>query len=131
MERPGSREPVPSIKGDILIVEDELPLLDAVSKLLQRRGFSVNQARDGFSALDLLRARKYQIDALLLDVTLPGLSSREVLLEAQRLRPELPVILTSAYGQETVAALFSGLKFAHFIRKPFAIDDLVSLLQRP
>ena len=129
MDRPGSREP--SIKGDILVVEDELPLLIAVSKLLQRRGYSVNQASDGSSALELLRARKYQIDALLLDVTLPDLSGREVLLEAQRLRPDLPVILTSAYGWETVAALFSGVKFAHFIRKPFAIDDLVALLQHP
>jgi DNA-binding NtrC family response regulator len=91
----------------------------------------VNQASDGSSALELLRAHKYQIDVLLLDVTLPGLSSREVLLQAQRLRPELQVILTSAYGQETIAALFGGLKFAQFIRKPFAIDDLVSLLQHP
>ena len=78
----------------------------------------MNQASDGSSALELFRAHKDQIDALLLDVTLPGLSSREVLLEAQRLKPDLEVILTSAYGKETVAALFSGLKFAHFIRKP-------------
>jgi DNA-binding NtrC family response regulator len=117
------------VKRDILVVEDELPLLMAVSKMLQRRGFSVNQASDGSSALELLRTNKDQIDALLLDVTLPGSSSREVLLEAQRLIPELLVILTSAYGQESVAASFSGLKFAHFIRKPFAMDDLVSLLR--
>ncbi len=129
MARPGSRERTPSMKRDILVVEDELPLLMAVSKMLQRRGFSVNQASDGSSALELIRANKDQIDALLLDVTLPGSSSREVLLEAQRLIPELLVILTSAYGQESVAASFSGLKFAHFIRKPFAIDDLVSLLR--
>jgi PAS domain S-box-containing protein len=127
--RPGSREPVTSMKRDILVVEDELPLLIAVSKMLQRRGFSVNQASDGSSALEQLRAHKGQLDTLLLDVTLPGVSSREVLLEAQLLRPELQVILTSAYGEESVAASFSGLKFAHFIRKPFAIDDLVSLLR--
>ena len=66
---------------------------------------------------------------MLLDITLPGVSSREVFEEAQRLRPDLVVILTSAYSQESVAASFSGLKFAHFIRKPFHIDDLVSLLR--
>jgi PAS domain S-box-containing protein len=127
--RPGLCEPLPSKKCDILVVDDELPLLSAVSKMLQRSGFSVIQASDGSSARELLRAHKDQIDALLLDVTLPGLSSREVLLEAQRLRPDLQVILTSAYSQENVAASFSGLKFAHFIRKPFAIDDLLSLLR--
>jgi signal transduction histidine kinase/ActR/RegA family two-component response regulator len=129
MARPVSHEPIPSRKRGILIVEDELPLLTAVSKMLQRRGFSVNQASDGFSALEMFRKHKDQIDVLLLDLTLPGLSSHELLLEAQRLRPDLQVILTSAYGQESVADSFSGLNVAHFIQKPFAIDDLVSLLQ--
>ena len=69
------------------------------------------------------------MDALLLDVTLPGVSSREVLEEAQRLRPDLEVILTSAYSQESIADTFRGLKLPHFIRKPFHLDDLVSLLR--
>jgi PAS domain S-box-containing protein len=124
-----SRESTPTTKRNILVVEDELPLLSAVSKMLERSGFCVNQARDGSSALELLQAPRNQIDALLLDVTLPGLSSREILLAAQRLRPDLQVILTSAYSQESIAATFSGLRFAHFIRKPFAFVDLVSLLR--
>ncbi len=124
-----SGESVPSTGRTILVVEDELPLLHAVSKLLQRRGFSVIQARDGSAGVEALRTHKDELDALLLDVTLPGVSSREVLLEAHRLNPDLEVILTSAYSQESVAATFSGLEFARFIRKPFVIDDLVKLLR--
>ena len=124
-----SRETSPPTGYTILVVEDERPLLIAVSAMLQRSGFSVIQASDGSSALELLRADNGRIDALLLDVTLPGVSSREVLEEAQRLRPDLEVILTSAYSQESIADTFRGLKLPHFIRKPFHLDDLVSLLR--
>ena len=113
----------------ILVVEDEPALLFAVSKLLQRRGSSVIQASDGSSALQLIRTREDHIDAMLLDVTLPGASSREVLEEAERLRPDLVTILTSAYSHESIRALFAGLRAEHFIRKPFNVDDLVSLLR--
>jgi len=65
---------------------------------------------------------------MLLDVTLPGVSSREVFEEARRVRPELVVILTSAYSRESVSAAFDGIEVAHFVRKPFPIDDLLSLL---
>ena len=113
----------------ILIVEDEPALLLAVSKLLQRRGFSVIQASDGSSALELIRTRQDRIDAMLLDVTLPGASSREVLEEAERLRPDLVTILTSAYSHESIRGNFTGLRAEHFIRKPFRLEDFVSLLQ--
>ena len=45
------------------------------------------------------------------------------------MRPNLKVILTSAYSRETVDASFAGLRIERFIRKPFQIGDLMSLLQ--
>jgi DNA-binding NtrC family response regulator len=80
--------------------------------------------------MDLIRAHKDQIDAVLLDVTLPGLSSREVFEEAQRMRADLNVIVTSAYSKETVDSTFTGLRITHFIRKPFRLGELVQLLGR-
>jgi PAS domain S-box-containing protein len=113
----------------ILVVEDEPALLAAVSKMLQHIGFSVIQATDGSSALELIRGHKDRIDAMLLDVTLPGVSSHEIFEEAERLRPDLVAVLTSAYSQERATACFGGLPVDYFIRKPFHIDDLVRLLQ--
>ncbi len=114
--------------GRILVVEDEETLRLAVSKALRKRGFSVLEASEGSAALGLIRARTQEIDVLLLDVTLPGVSSREILEEVERLRPGLKVILTSAYGKEGVTALFAGLRVERFIRKPFSIGDLLKLL---
>jgi PAS domain S-box-containing protein len=112
----------------ILVVEDEPALLLPVSRLLRHRGCSVIPASDGSSALDLIRTHQDRIDAILLDVTLPGASAREVLEEAERLRPDLVAILTSAYSHESIRGNFTGLRAEHFIRKPYRVDDLVSLL---
>jgi CheY-like chemotaxis protein len=111
----------------ILVVEDDETLRRAVSKGLQKRGFSVIEASDGSVALDLIHAHKDEIDVMLLDVTLPGASSREVFEEVLRIRPDLKVIVTSAYDERRVDAYYSGLRVNHFIRKPFHLDDLVRL----
>jgi CheY-like chemotaxis protein len=123
------REAQPPIGTTVLIVEDEPAMLGAVSKLLGRKGFGVLQASNGTTALELIRDAQRHIDAMLLDVTLPGVPSRQVFEESVRLRPALAVILTSAYSKESIEASFIGLKPAPFIRKPFLIDDLIILLE--
>jgi len=113
----------------VLIVEDEDLLRAAVSKSLQRFGFTVVEASDGSRAVELMRAHGGALNAVLLDVTLPGMSSREVLLEARKIKPDLRVVVTSAYSKETVDKTFSGLTVHHFIRKPFHLDALVRVLR--
>jgi PAS domain S-box-containing protein len=122
-------EAPPQIGSTVLVVEDEALLQSAISKMLRRKGFVVVQATNGNAALEMVREAASQIDAMLLDVTLPGVSSREVFEEAGRLRPDLIVILTSAYSRENIESSFAGLRVEHFIRKPFPIENLVSLLQ--
>jgi two-component system, cell cycle sensor histidine kinase and response regulator CckA len=115
--------------GTILIVEDEELLRIAVSKALRKRGFSVIEASDGSAGMELMQKHKDDIDVILLDVTLPGRSSREILDEVRRIRPNLKVILTSAYDRNTVEASFTGLPITSFIRKPFQLSDLAGMLQ--
>jgi CheY-like chemotaxis protein len=116
-------------RATVLVVEDEEVLRLAVSKALQKRGFSVMEAKDGTVAMDLMRTRGDDIDVILLDVTLPGTSSREVFEEAQRMRANLKVVLTSAYDRRTADASFPGLRITQFIRKPFRLDDLAGTLR--
>jgi two-component system cell cycle sensor histidine kinase/response regulator CckA len=113
------------VSRTILVVEDEDLFLLAVTKALTKRGFSVIEACNGSVAMELLRGHKNELDVVLLDVTLPGVSSREILEEARRIRPELKVILTSAYSKENIAASFAGLGVERFIRKPFKLNELV------
>ncbi len=82
--------------------------------------FSIIDAGDGNAATDLLRSRKDEIDVILLDMTLPGMSSHEVIAEAQRIRPDVKVILTTAYSREMAAPSFAAPQVKAFIRKPIS-----------
>jgi two-component system, cell cycle sensor histidine kinase and response regulator CckA len=115
----------------VLVVEDESLLRTALSNMLRKNGFDVLEAGDGSSALELLREHQVAIDVMLLDITLPGVASREVFEQARHLRGNLKTILTSAYGRETVDAAFAGLPVERFLRKPFQFAELMGLLQEP
>jgi CheY-like chemotaxis protein len=112
----------------ILIIEDEETLRVSVSKMLRRRGFSVLEAPDGDFAVNLIRTQGKAIEVVLLDLTLPGKPSLEILEELQRSRPDAKVILTSAYGWEGVGGRLRALHH-EFIRKPYQVSELVSLVR--
>jgi CheY-like chemotaxis protein len=113
----------------ILVVDDEEVLRHAVSKMLRKKGLCVLEASDGTIALNVIRARKGALDMLLLDITLPGASSREVYDEAMRLTPGLRVIVTSAKSQE-IAAASLGVGIERFLRKPFSLDHLSDMVRQ-
>ena len=70
---------IASFGGRILVVEDENAFRLAVSKMLRRKGLTVIEAANGKTGVDLFRASASEIDVVLLDLTLPALSGREVL----------------------------------------------------
>ena len=120
---------VPSQDGTVLVVEDEGLLRQAIVKMLRKNGFEVFEAIDGTSAIDLLRANGARIDAILLDMTIPGASCHEIVAEAANATPDIRVILTSAYSQEAIAAVMSPPQIRSFIRKPFQLAELVKTLR--
>jgi two-component system cell cycle sensor histidine kinase/response regulator CckA len=117
------------VEGTVLLVEDEESLRLPVAKMLRKQGFSVIEAADGLSAIELFRAHPAKVDVILLDVTIPGCSSREVIAEAARTRPEIRVILMSAYSREMAADSLNAPQVQDFIRKPFQLRDLMRLLR--
>jgi PAS domain S-box-containing protein len=119
----------PSQHGTVLVVEDEHQLRQAVVKMLRKTGFLVFEAADGCSAIDLLRADGGRIDVMLLDMTIPGASSHEVVAEAANAKPNIRVVLTSAYSQEAMAGAMSPPQIRSFIRKPFQFGDLLNTLR--
>ena len=104
-----------------VVVEDEAALRVPVSKMLRRKGFSVVEAADGVVALDFFRDNWQKIDVVLLDMTLPGMSGREVLAAMRQLCPELNVILTTAYSQQRGARRHSRARAVSI--HPQALSD--------
>jgi DNA-binding response OmpR family regulator len=95
---------------------------------LRKAGLTVLEASDGYEALDFINTYKGRVDILLLDISLPGIPSRQVFEEAKLHRPAAAVIVTSAYGKEKAAASLSAT-VEHFIRKPYRLGDLLNLIR--
>lgn len=110
--------------ANILIIDDEPGIRDSLETLLMLEGFSVEMAAEGASGLDLLASRQY--DLLLLDLALPGESGIDLLPRIKRLRPELPVIMITAYGTvgNVVDALRAGAE--NFVQKPWDNEKLLA-----
>jgi PAS domain S-box-containing protein len=116
-------------QSTVLVVEDEDALRGPVTKLLRRAGFEVLEAADGHAAIDVLRADGAKVDVILLDLTIPGPSSHEVVAQAVQARPDVKVVLTSAYSEEMARRVVGNEQVRGFIRKPFQLSELVRTLR--
>jgi PAS domain S-box-containing protein len=113
----------------VLFIDDEDLLRSTIAKLLRRKDFNVIDAPDGPAGLAAFEEDPEGIDVVLLDVTLPGMSGLETFDQLRAIKPEVRVILCTAYAEETVIAEFGERRIAGFIRKPYRIDDLLKLLR--
>ncbi len=94
-----------------------------VQDLLEGLGYRVTAAAEPLAALPLL-ASSQQVDLLVSDVGLPGMSGRELAEIARSQRPDLPILFITGYAQNAaMRADFLGANMA-LITKPFALDEL-------
>jgi DNA-binding response OmpR family regulator len=107
----------------VLIVDDEPTLRAAIAYNLKREGWSVEQADDGYAALE--RARALRPDVIVLDVMLPGLDGLQVC-RALRAESTVPILFLSARGEEIDRILGLELGGDDYLTKPFAMRELVA-----
>jgi PAS domain S-box-containing protein len=117
------------VSGTVLLVDDEETLRLAVSKALRKRGFPVLAAGDGRTAVSLFQDRAKDIDVVVMDLTLPGISGPDALREIRLIKPDVKVILTSAYDRESGGTTVDGYGTPPFLRKPYRFGELVSALR--
>ena len=112
----------------LLLVEDKSELRAMLRKALERAGYEVDDAADGSSAVQKIRARRYLL--VLTDLKLPGKSGLDVLRESKQADPTVPVILITAFGsiEEAVSAMKDGA--FDFIQKPVDLEHLKLLVER-
>ena len=113
-------------KGLILVVDDEEEVLEVAREFLERSGFEVLTAIGGEAGIELFRACAEEIDAVVLDLAMPGKDGLETGLEISRIRSEVPVLIASGYGEEVLNSRLDGQRIAGFIHKPFELEELVA-----
>jgi DNA-binding NtrC family response regulator len=114
----------------VLVVDDEPDVLEVASMSLDQLGFRVLTAPDGRAAMDVFRAHAREIDAVLLDLTMPHVSGEEVFEEMRRVRPDVPVVIASGYSEQDVADRLAGNTYAGFIQKPYLVGALATKLRQ-
>jgi two-component system cell cycle sensor histidine kinase/response regulator CckA len=112
--------------GIVLVVDDDEGVRDLVRVCLERAGLSVLEASDGDEATALFTNHASEIDAVLLDCTLPSKSGDEVFAAIRRLRGDVPVVLISGYSHERATENFEGADLTGFLQKPFLPSELVA-----
>jgi two-component system, NtrC family, response regulator HydG len=112
----------------VLIVDDEAPNLESLSKIFEREGWRVALARSGPAALDALR--KERASVVVTDLMMPGMSGEELLRAVKTLAPETEVVLMTAYGtvETAVAAMKEGAY--DFITKPVKRHAIVKSVRQ-
>lgn len=117
------------VAGRLLVVDDNDLNREMLTKRLQRRGFEVSMAADGYQAMDAIEQEDY--DLILLDIMMPGISGLEVL-ETLRKRftaAELPIIMATAKTQseDVVSALSLGAN--DYVTKPIDFNVLMARVE--
>jgi DNA-binding NtrC family response regulator len=116
------------MKGSILLVDDDPAMCDLLCAQLERRGYGVLACRSAREALAALEAGEPHV--LVTDHHMPGTTGISLCDEVTANRPELPVVLITAFGsmETAIAAIRAGAY--DFLTKPFEIEELVLTLDR-
>jgi two-component system cell cycle sensor histidine kinase/response regulator CckA len=123
---PAARAAKPGAGGTetILVIDDERGVRSAVRSVLEAQGYTVQEAADGPSGLELFRRAEGRIDLVLLDLSMPGIPGDAVLANILRERPGTRVVLLSGYQPPVVPPGAVAM-----LQKPFELEELVRVVR--
>jgi len=126
-EAPQPAAPIPRQQATVLLVDDEQMIREAAGAALESLGFKVVMACDGREAVETFR-QNGAIDLVLMDLTMPHMDGREAFHQLRRIRPSVPVILSSGYNEQESIQEFLGRGLAGFLQKPYTLRALEQLV---
>jgi PAS domain S-box-containing protein len=114
----------------ILVVEDEVAIRGNVRDCLQQLGYAVLEAESGEAALQVCEVDGSRIDMVMTDLVMPGIGGQEMARQLVERFPNIPVLFTSGYTEDTVARREMLRRGSSFLAKPFSVADLSGAVRR-
>lgn len=118
--------------GRILIMDDYKTIRLSLAMILQRMGYTVDQASSGNQALELFEKtiqNNFCYQAVITDLTVPGaMGGKELAKELKKRDPDLPIIVSSGYSEEVEISRFRDFGFAGVLHKPYSMSELEDVL---
>ena len=125
-------EEVPSMRGKILVMDDEGFYRDTLKKLLESFGHKVEVAADGTETIKLYKKAEKTVrpfNVVILDLTIRGgMGGKEVIERLLKIDPDVKAIVSSGYSNDPVLSDFRRYGFSGMVSKPFKIEELKGLL---
>ena len=112
----------------VLVIDDEDYMLEVVRDILAMNGHTAILAPSGETGIAIYRSEGPEIDVVLLDLTMPGLSGQETLRVLRQIDPGVRVILTSGFAEEEATARLQELEILGFLQKPYPARELLRIL---
>ena len=122
--------PQPVSPGIVLVADDEPPVLSLAERTLQRAGYKVLCARNGFEAIELFKKHSKEITCAIIDLSMPQLDGASACQELRKLKHSLILMLASGYDEREVRNRFSDQGIDCFIQKPYSIEALLKEVAR-
>lgn len=110
----------------ILVIDDEEPVRDAVTDIMEMHNIDVITAVNGQEGISLFIQRKDDIQLVLLDMSMPGLNGVDTLAKLRQIDPEVSIILSSGYSQQQIANEVTVGNHTGFLPKPYDVNMLVN-----
>jgi CheY-like chemotaxis protein len=114
--------------GTILFVDDEEVVRRLGKAALEHSGWRVLLAENGAVGVNLFGEHKEDIDLVVLDLSMPVMGGEEALERVKAIRADVPVIVTSGYGETEALRLFGGKDPAGFLQKPYTVNQLMEAI---
>ncbi len=116
-------------RRSILVVDDEPSVLRLVENMLVRLGHTVLTAASGREAVRVYRERPAEVDAIMLDLTMPEMDGEQVFREIRAIRSDVPVLLMSGHSERQAGERLAETRNVAFLQKPFRLASLSARLE--
>ena len=112
-------------EGTVLVVDDEDIIRELATNILEAANLNVIDAVDGQEAVDVYRERSAEIDLVVLDLTTPRLSGRQVCEQLRTIRKDVRIVLSSGYVEEDATHDLGDQGLVGFVHKPYPPSELL------
>jgi DNA-binding NtrC family response regulator len=113
-------------QAKILIVDDDPAMVDTLADILSDEGFRIGKAGDGYTAVEMIKENG--IDMVLMDIRMPGMDGVETFRQLKEIKPDIKVIMMTAYAMDDMIEEVRRLKAYVCLNKPLDMDNLISLV---
>lgn len=123
-------EALPTGEENILVVDDEKPIVQMLQQTLEGLGYMVTSRTSSVEALEAFRANPDKFDIVITDMTMPEMTGDRLVLKIKEIRPDMPVILCTGFSEKMDAQKKGELGIEDYMLKPFPKTDLAKTIRK-